>query len=68
MSFYDFYCDLPPSSPMTWGEQTDVPESADWYYAGFLMIWGSNVPLTTPDSQFITQVSHSGTKVSVVSP
>ncbi len=29
LSFYDWYCDLPPSSPQTWGEQTDVPESAD---------------------------------------
>jgi nitrate reductase alpha subunit len=28
LSFYDWYCDLPPASPMTWGEQTDVPESA----------------------------------------
>ena len=28
MSFYDWYCDLPPASPQTWGEQTDVPESA----------------------------------------
>ncbi|HON31650.1 MAG TPA: molybdopterin-dependent oxidoreductase, partial [Ottowia sp.] len=28
MSFYDWYCDLPPSSPQVWGEQTDVPESA----------------------------------------
>ncbi len=26
MSFYDWYCDLPPASPQTWGEQTDVPE------------------------------------------
>ena len=30
LSFYDWYCDLPPASPMVWGEQTDVPESADW--------------------------------------
>ncbi|MFN8517727.1 MAG: molybdopterin-dependent oxidoreductase, partial [Chloroflexia bacterium] len=30
-SFYDWYCDLPPASPQTWGEQTDVAESADWY-------------------------------------
>ena len=44
MSFYDWYCDLPPASPQTWGEQTDVPESADWYNSGFLIIWGSNVP------------------------
>ena len=27
LSFYDWYCDLPPASPMVWGEQTDVPES-----------------------------------------
>ncbi|END0245378.1 nitrate reductase subunit alpha [Escherichia coli :H4] len=26
LSFYDWYCDLPPASPMTWGEQiTGVP-------------------------------------------
>ncbi len=31
LSFYDWYCDLPPSSPQVWGEQTDVPEAADWY-------------------------------------
>ena len=31
LSFYDWYSDLPPASPQTWGEQTDVPESADWY-------------------------------------
>src|SRR3546814_14360433 len=29
LSFYDWYCDLPPSSPQTWGEQTDVPASAE---------------------------------------
>jgi nitrate reductase alpha subunit len=29
LSFYDWYCDLPPASPQTWGEQTDVPESAE---------------------------------------
>src|SRR3546814_11881959 len=50
LSFYDWYCDLPPSSPQTFGEQTDVPESADWYNAMFLLIWGPNVPHTpTPD-------------------
>ena len=69
MSFYDWYCDLPPSSPQTWGEQTDVPESADWYNAGFLMLWGSNVPQTrTPDAHFYTEVRYRGTKSVVVSP
>lgn len=69
LSFYDFYCDLPPASPQTWGEQTDVPESADWYNSSFIMLWGSNVPVTrTPDSPFLTQVRYKGTKVVVISP
>ncbi len=69
MSFYDWYCDLPPASPMTWGEQTDVPESADWYNSGFLMLWGSNVPQTrTPDAHFMTEARYRGAKVAVVSP
>jgi len=69
MSFYDWYCDLPPASPMTWGEQTDVPESADWYNAGYLLLWGSNVPQTrTPDAHFYTEARYSGTKSAVICP
>ena len=69
MSFYDWYCDLPPSSPQTWGEQTDVPESADWYNSAFIMVWGSNVPQTrTPDAHFLTEVRYKGTKAVVISP
>ncbi|HDZ71294.1 MAG TPA: nitrate reductase subunit alpha [Aurantimonas coralicida] len=69
MSFYDWYCDLPPASPQTWGEQTDVPESADWYNSGFLILWGSNVPQTrTPDAHFYTEARYRGTKSAVVSP
>ena len=69
MSFYDWYCDLPPASPQTWGEQTDVPESADWYNSSFIMVWGSNVPQTrTPDAHFFTEVRYKGAKAVVVSP
>jgi nitrate reductase alpha subunit len=69
MSFYDWYCDLPPASPMTWGEQTDVPESADWYNSTFLMMWGSNVPQTrTPDAHFMTEVRYKGAKIVSVFP
>ncbi|UEM18510.1 nitrate reductase subunit alpha [Skermanella mucosa] len=69
LSFYDWYCDLPPASPQTWGEQTDVPESADWYNSTFLMLWGSNVPQTrTPDAHFYTEVRYRGTKSVVVAP
>lgn len=68
LSFYDWYCDLPPASPQTWGEQTDVPESADWYNATYLMVWGSNVPQTrTPDAHFYTEVRYKGTKTVAVS-
>ncbi|MCH8202878.1 MAG: nitrate reductase subunit alpha [Proteobacteria bacterium] len=69
LSFYDYYCDLPPSSPQTWGEQTDVPESADWYNSGFLILWGSNVPQTrTPDAHFYTEARYKGTKSVVITP
>lgn len=69
MSFYDWYCDLPPSSPMTWGEQTDVPESADWYNSTFIIAWGSNVPQTrTPDAHFFTEVRYKGAKTVAVTP
>ncbi|MBP6117044.1 MAG: nitrate reductase subunit alpha [Neisseriaceae bacterium] len=68
LSFYDWYCDLPPASPQVWGEQTDVAESADWYNANYLMVWGSNVPMTrTPDAHFYTEVRYKGTKTVAVS-
>ena len=68
LSFYDWYCDLPPASPQVWGEQTDVPESADWYNSTYLMVWGSNIPQTrTPDAHFYTEVRYKGTKTVAVS-
>lgn len=69
LSFYDWYADLPPASPQVWGEQTDVPESADWYNSQYIMMWGSNVPLTrTPDAHFMTEARYHGAKVVAVSP
>ena len=69
LSFYDWYCDLPPSSPQTWGEQTDVPESADWYNSSYIIAWGSNVPQTrTPDAHFFVEARYNGTKVVAITP
>ncbi len=69
MSFYDWYCDLPPASPQIWGEQTDVPESADWYNSNYIIAWGSNVPQTrTPDAHFFTEVRYKGTKTVAITP
>ena len=69
LSFYDWYADLPPASPQVWGDQTDVPESADWWNAGYVILWGSNIPQTrTPDAHFMTEARYRGQKVVVVSP
>jgi nitrate reductase alpha subunit len=69
MSFYDWYCDLPPASPQIWGEQTDVPESADWFNSNYIIAWGSNVPQTrTPDAHFFTEVRYKGTKTVAITP
>ncbi|MGC8824505.1 MAG: molybdopterin-dependent oxidoreductase [Bacteroidales bacterium] len=69
LSFYDWYCDLPPSFPEMWGEQTDVAESADWYNAKFIAVMGSNIAMTrTPDAHFFAEARHNGTKTVVFSP
>lgn len=69
LSFYDWYADLPPASPQTWGEQTDVPESADWFNSAFIIVWGSNVPQTrTPDAHYLTESRYRGTKTVVITP
>ncbi len=69
LSFYDWYCDLPPASPEIWGEQTDVHESADWYNARFIAVMGSNINMTrTPDTHFLAEVRHAGAKLTVFSP
>jgi len=69
LSFYDWYCDLPPASPETWGEQTDVHESADWYNAKLLAVMGSNLNMTrTPDCHFAAEARHNGSKTWVFSP
>ncbi|MCA9314021.1 MAG: nitrate reductase subunit alpha [Planctomycetes bacterium] len=69
LSFYDWYCDLPNASPETWGEQTDVNESADWFNAKLLAVMGSNLNMTrTPDCHFAAEARTNGTKMYVFSP
>jgi nitrate reductase alpha subunit len=69
LSFYDWYADLPPASPQVFGDQTDVPESGDWWNSSYLIIWGTNLPITrTPDAHFMTEARYRGQKVVVVSP
>src|SRR5688572_21219944 len=69
LSFYDWYADLPNASPQMFGDQTDVPESGDWWDAGYLIMWGSNVPVTrTPDAHWMTEARYRGQKVVAVAP
>ncbi|WP_019633355.1 nitrate reductase subunit alpha [Actinomadura atramentaria] len=69
LSFYDWYADLPIASPQVFGDQTDVPESADWWDAAYLLLWGSNVPVTrTPDAHWMAEARYRGQKVVVLSP
>jgi len=68
-SFYDWYCDLPPASPQVWGEQTDVPESADWYNSKYIIVCGANLPMTrTPDAHFAVESRYNGTKIVSMAP
>ena len=55
--------------PPDLGEQTDVPESADWYNSTFIIAWGSNVPQTrTPDAHFFVEARYNGTKTVAITP
>ncbi|BDZ42397.1 hypothetical protein GCM10025865_16960 [Paraoerskovia sediminicola] len=69
LSFYDWYADLPVASPQVFGDQTDVPESADWWNSTYCIMWGSNIPVTrTPDAHFMAEARYRGQKVITVSP
>ncbi|WAX58700.1 nitrate reductase subunit alpha [Jatrophihabitans cynanchi] len=69
LSFYDWYADLPVASPQVFGDQTDVPESGDWWNSSYLIMWGSNLPVTrTPDAHWMVEARYRGQKVIAVSP
>ena len=69
LSFYDLYADFPPASPETWGEKTDVAESADWFNSKYIVVEGSNLDMTrSPDAHFAVEARHHGAKLVVFSP
>lgn len=69
LSFYDWYCDLPPGEPQTWGVQTDACEGADFYNSKLIVLWGANTLETRiPDAHFITEARYNGSKVVGVFP
>jgi nitrate reductase alpha subunit len=42
LSFNDWYADLRVAFPQVFGDQTDVPESGDWWGASYLVLQGSS--------------------------
>jgi len=68
-SFYDWYCDLPPGEPLTWGVQTEACECADWFNAKYVVLWGSNISQTRiPDAHFGYEARYNGGKIVAISP
>ena len=64
LSFYDWYCDLPPGEPMTWSVQTEESEEADWKNAKLLIFWGANVAESRlAAAHLLTESKYRGTKV-----
>ena len=69
LSFYDWYCDLPPGEPLTWGVQTEACECADWFNAKMIVMWGSNITQTRiPDAHFAFEARYNGAKIVGISP
>jgi len=69
LSFYDWYCDLPPGEPLTWGVQTEACECADWFNSKYIVLWGSNISQTRiPDAHFAYEARYNGAKIVAISP
>ena len=57
MSFYDWYCDLPPASAPDLGRADRRPESADWYNSSYIIAVGLE---RAPDAHARRPLLHRG--------
>ena len=53
---------------MTWGEQTDVPESADWYNSSYIIASGLQRAADPHRMRTFTEVRYKGTKTVAITP
>ena len=68
-AFYDWYADLPVASPAGVRRPDRRARVGDWWDAGYLIMWGSNLPVTrTPDAHWMTEARYRGQKVIAVAP
>mgnify|MGYP000215083020 CR=1 FL=1 len=64
LSFYDWYCDLPPGEPMVWATQTEEAEELDWTYAKLIIMWGANVAESRiAAAKFVNIAKYRGAKI-----
>jgi nitrate reductase / nitrite oxidoreductase, alpha subunit len=61
LSFYDWYCDLPPASPRDLGRADRRRRERRLVQEPFIAVVGSNVLMTrTPDAHFLVEARHQG--------
>lgn len=54
---------------MTWGEQTDVPESADWYNSSYIIAWAPTCRRPEPRTPTsLPKCATKGTKTIAITP
>lgn len=66
---YDMNGDLPMSSPMTFGTQSEEDETYCWTDSKLMLVFGSNIMVSRlPDAHFLTDARKNGTKVYAFDP
>lgn len=68
-TFYDWFSDNPVAEAITMGVQNDVAETADWFNAKLILLWGANpVQTRIPDAHFIHEARYNGAQVVAIAP
>ncbi|NVO12420.1 MAG: molybdopterin-dependent oxidoreductase [Rhodoplanes sp.] len=68
-TFFDWYGDHPTGQTQTCGVQGDTAETADWFNAKLVMLWGSSPAVTRiPDAHFLSEAALNGTRVVSITP
>ncbi|PWC40410.1 molybdopterin-dependent oxidoreductase [Azospirillum sp. TSO22-1] len=68
-TFFDWYGDHPTGQTQTCGVQGDTCETADWFNARYILLWGANPTSTRiPDAHFLSEAQYNGTKIVSISP
>lgn len=68
-TFFDWYCDHPMGMTQTMGIQGDLAETADWFNAKTIFVWGANPMVTRqPDAHALTEARYNGSFVACITP